>query len=430
MDKIIFLLIIIIPALGIYTAQFSHGTIRDFHLYPLKTSNDILAISVDNSTYKQGETVQIAGTINTFNEGARVNIKILSSDQTIVSDSDALLNRDGIFREGFLIPQEFSNGQYTIKAYYKGDLKRNEVSLEITINNGLSEVYVNIPFGASSGGNKIGFDPPIVKTQEQTKIVWINNDNTIHTVISGKSDEYGNMSPNGVFESGLIPPQENFEISLKQGNYQYFCKLHPWLVGFIAVSPNPSNNQIPKPSKITQFPVSNSTLVSVWKDRSDLQKAYPEVAKGNLTKLKNWATKTGWNEDKRLAALIPPGKVPSYPQKGPFPVSNSTLVSVWKDRSDLQKSYPEVAKGNLTKLQNWAATFGWNEDKRLAALIPSGKVPSYLQSPPSENETSFNSNANFTSILPILFIVVVISIGGVFGYRFYCSHKKINTRTY
>src|SRR2546425_13313971 len=86
--------------------------------------------------------------------------------------------------------------------------------------------------------------------------------------------------------------------------------------------------------------------------------------------MKKWASTSGWNEDKRLSALIPPGKVPSY--------INNVLVSIWKERNDLQKSYPEAAKGNLTKLQHWAATSGWNEDKRLSALIPPGKVPSYI----------------------------------------------------
>ena len=113
-----------------------------------------------------------------------------------------------------------------------------------------------------------------------------------------------------------------------------------------------------------------NVLLKLWKNVADLQRSYPEVAQGNLVNLKKWAATTGWNEDKRLAALIPPGKVPKYLDK--------PLLSILKERSDLQKSYPEVAKGDLTKLKNWATTTGWNEDKRLTALIPPGKVPKYL----------------------------------------------------
>src|SRR5438094_6490924 len=130
------------------------------------------------------------------------------------------------------------------------------------------------------------------------------------------------------------------------------------------------------------FPVSDTILTTIWKERSDLQKLYPEVAKGNLTGIKRWANTTGWNQDKRLASLIPSGKVPLYLQK-PFPVSNAILTTIWKDRSDLQKAFPEVANGNFTKLQKWANKTGWNEDKRLAALIPHGKVPAYTKSIPT-----------------------------------------------
>ncbi|OLB91167.1 MAG: hypothetical protein AUH25_03320 [Thaumarchaeota archaeon 13_1_40CM_38_12] len=123
----------------------------------------------------------------------------------------------------------------------------------------------------------------------------------------------------------------------------------------------------------TSFPVSDRILLSIWKERKDLQKAYPEVAEGNLTKLQHWAVTSGWNEDKRLAALIPWGEIPKY--------LGDTLVAIWKERKDLQKVYPEVAGGNLTAMKKWASTSGWNEDKRLVALIPSGKVPAYLQKP-------------------------------------------------
>ncbi len=138
---------------------------------------------------------------------------------------------------------------------------------------------------------------------------------------------------------------------------------------------------LPHEDPSSSFHITDMVLLSIWNERIYLQKAFPEVAQGNLDNLKKWAVTFGWNEDKRLAALIPPGKVPSYLQKASFPVSNDILLSIWKERSYLQKSYPEVAKGNLTNLQKWATTTGWNEDKRLSALIPPGKVPQHLTNP-------------------------------------------------
>ena len=76
-------------------------------------------------------------------------------------------------------------------------------------------------------------------------------------------------------------------------------------------------------------------------------------------------------------------------------------------------------------MKKWASTTGWNQDKRLAALIPPSKVPAYNQSQPSKNATSLDSKYNFRSITPIIVVGVAIAAGGVFGYRFYASHKKI-----
>src|SRR5205085_10364659 len=108
-----------------------------------------------------------------------------------------------------------------------------------------------------------------------------------------------------------------FGISFKAGTYEYYCKLHPWLIGFVHVSgiPSTSNNQPPISNATeTSFPVAYSTLLSIWNQRPDLQKTFPEAAQGNLTGMKEWATDFGWKQDKRLSALIPPGKVPSYSQ--------------------------------------------------------------------------------------------------------------------
>src|SRR5439155_22380510 len=211
-----------------------------------------------------------------------------------------LVDSFGAFNGTLTIPGDGPYGKYLIKAYYQGDSRQQQVSLEISIVNPLGDVYVNIPLGSSTQGSKINFDPPIIKIAQGAKIIWTNKDNTIHTVVSGKVDDNSTLSPNRLFYSGFIRPQENYQILLEPGNYQYFCKLHPWLVGFISVSPNPSINKIPtlvvsSPS----LPVSDSILISIWKDSSDLQKSFPEVAKGNLTGLKKWAI-TRSNQDKRL----------------------------------------------------------------------------------------------------------------------------------
>src|SRR5207302_624006 len=91
----------------------------------------------------------------------------------------------------------------------------------------------------------------------------------------------------------------------------------------------------------------------------------------NLTGMKEWATGFGWNTYPSLSALIPPGKVPSYSQSQPsqsgasFPVSDSILLSIWNQRPDLQKTFPEAVQGNLTGMKEWATNFMFVIRKKL-----------------------------------------------------------------
>src|SRR2546428_1188593 len=130
---------------------------------------------------------------------------------------------------------------------------------------------------------------------------------------------------------------------------------------------SPSSTVVGTTSK--PFPASDSILLSIWKNDHDLQKLYPEAADGKTENLKQWAASTGWNQNKSLSALIPSGKFPLY--------LDQALLSIWVDRKDLQKLYPEVEQGNVTNLKKWALIQGWNEDKRLSVLVPQGKVPKY-----------------------------------------------------
>jgi len=408
-----------ILVIGIYGSQTSNELISGyFKPYTVKNSNDIFTISIDKPAYKPDQTINILGKVNHYSEGTKVTIEITGPDKSVVGNFDSLLDRFGIFTSYYNIPGAASNGKYILSAYYDGDPHKKQVYLIINISDNQNAItYILIPQGASTQESKLNFDPPTVNVTQGTKIVWINNDATVHTVISGKVGDDGNVTMDNRFPGGYVTPGDRLVISPAPGKYNYFCKIHPWLVGSITVNANPALAKTPlkpsttatktkpstakinstataktksiivktnstttktkpsttatktKPSTNKPFPVSNNVLTTVWRDRKDLQKLYPEVAHGNLTNITKWATKTGWDQEKSLAALIPPGKVPDY-----------ILTTIWKERKDLQKLYPEVAHGNLTNITKWAKTTGWNQDKRLAALIPPGKVPSYLDS--------------------------------------------------
>src|SRR5438552_1986825 len=239
MHKILYFVLPVILVLGIYGSQTSYQISDFFKPYNVKNSNNIMTLSIDNSTYKQGQTIYFAGKVNHYDKGAKVHFQIIDPVKNAVSDFRNLLNRAGVFSGSFPIPETFSDGKYIITAYYEGDPGKKQVSLTVNISNiPRGVVYILIPTGASTEGSKINFSPKYVTISKGTRIFWVNNDNTIHTVTSGKINDNGTYEPDNLFKGGFITPGDNLAASLKPGNYQYFCKIHPWLVGSLSVKAN------------------------------------------------------------------------------------------------------------------------------------------------------------------------------------------------
>ena len=75
--------------------------------------------------------------------------------------------------------------------------------------------------------------PASVTVNKGDTIVWSNDDTAAHTVTSGTPTD----GPDGVFDSGLLMVGTTFEIVADtSGTYDYFCMVHPWMVGQITVN--------------------------------------------------------------------------------------------------------------------------------------------------------------------------------------------------
>ncbi len=96
---------------------------------------------------------------------------------------------------------------------------------------------VSIAKGATTLGNK-AFSPDHIKVKVGGTVIWTNDDNNIHTVTSGPPN-----APNAgqVFDSGLtslISPSKTYSHKFTNaGEFSYFCRLHPTMVGEIEVVP-------------------------------------------------------------------------------------------------------------------------------------------------------------------------------------------------
>jgi plastocyanin len=100
-----------------------------------------------------------------------------------------------------------------------------------------SGAKVSIPAGASINPTN-GFSPKSTNIKVGDTVTWTNNDNTIHTVISGTGLSDANKGKD--FDSGLSALTTTGKTYshqfAKAGDFPYFCELHPAMIGKITVS--------------------------------------------------------------------------------------------------------------------------------------------------------------------------------------------------
>ena len=92
-------------------------------------------------------------------------------------------------------------------------------------------VSVTIPSGSSSPGCETSnacYLPASITINVGDTVEWKNTDTAAHTVTAGSPAD----GPSGVFDSSLIMAGASFENTFdKTGSYDYFCMVHPWMVG-------------------------------------------------------------------------------------------------------------------------------------------------------------------------------------------------------
>jgi plastocyanin len=94
-----------------------------------------------------------------------------------------------------------------------------------------SAKIVSIVKGAALLREK-AFDPNPIIIHAQDSINWINKDNVVHTVTSGSS--FSSPDRGQEFDSGMLGGSYTHKF-VKSGTYNYFCQIHPTMVGKIIV---------------------------------------------------------------------------------------------------------------------------------------------------------------------------------------------------
>jgi plastocyanin len=72
------------------------------------------------------------------------------------------------------------------------------------------------------------FKPDTITVQVGTTVVWENDDNIVHTVVSR----------DGAFRSPALDTEDKFSFTFdKTGTFEYFCSLHPYMKAKVVVAP-------------------------------------------------------------------------------------------------------------------------------------------------------------------------------------------------
>ena len=90
-----------------------------------------------------------------------------------------------------------------------------------------------IPEGAAiPEDGKIFYNPETINISTRTTVEWVNEDAAMHTATSGSPTS----GADGVFDSEILNIGDTYQFTFVDvGNYDYYCILHPWMIGTVNV---------------------------------------------------------------------------------------------------------------------------------------------------------------------------------------------------
>ena len=108
-----------------------------------------------------------------------------------------------------------------------------------TIPAAYAETTVSLPVGSAVPGceeTDACYIPGSVSIGVGDMVTWSNDDTAAHTVTSGTASG----GPDGIFDSSLFAADTTFSHTFdEEGTFDYFCMVHPWMVGLITVEEQP-----------------------------------------------------------------------------------------------------------------------------------------------------------------------------------------------
>jgi amicyanin len=90
---------------------------------------------------------------------------------------------------------------------------------------------ISIVPGSSAPNNPMFYDPSPANVAVGTTVTWTNDDATLHTVYSGSPQDSGKL-----FQSPFMAKGKTFTHTFDTaGTIDYYCTLHPFMIGQVVV---------------------------------------------------------------------------------------------------------------------------------------------------------------------------------------------------
>jgi plastocyanin len=111
-----------------------------------------------------------------------------------------------------------------------------EMEAEVEEPSGPQTISVDMPSGTSVPGceeTNECFTPASITINVGDTVDWTNSDTAAHTVTGGSPAD----GPSGEFDSSLVLSGAQYAFTFEEaGDYDYFCMVHPWMVGNVQVN--------------------------------------------------------------------------------------------------------------------------------------------------------------------------------------------------
>ena len=140
---------------------------------------------------------------------------------------------------------------------------------------------VRIPPGTSVPGcekTNECFLPHEVTIEVGGEVTWSNEDSAAHTVTAGSAAD----GPSGVFDSSLFMSGTTFAHKFDaEGDFPYFCMVHPWMNGIIHVGTGSSEPSPAEPEVVSANPETDSRVDVKLQNEISGGKVSRMIADGN-----------------------------------------------------------------------------------------------------------------------------------------------------